>query len=146
MLRRPPRVTPTDTLFPYPTLFRSSNFAAQMTWLPHGTGSVAFATLAEGENTGMTLDGTELIDADARASTFSSPSSSSGVQQVLNMNVANHLDTHGNWQWALVEILAAGVAGSALIVGGGSATSTGKRTVKGSAALAGGGSMAERKG
>src|SRR3546814_4244155 len=90
MLRRPPRVTPTDTLFPYPTLFRSSNFAAQMTWLPHGTGSVAFATLAEGENTGMTLDGTELIDADARASTFSSPSSSSGVQQVLNMRSEEH--------------------------------------------------------
>src|SRR3546814_10656982 len=35
MIRRPPRSTRTDTLFPYTTLFRSAGDAAAPRWHPH---------------------------------------------------------------------------------------------------------------
>src|SRR3546814_12433215 len=36
MLRRPPRSTRTATLFPYTTLFRSSQFRSKSGWAPRG--------------------------------------------------------------------------------------------------------------
>src|SRR3546814_4316767 len=40
MIRRPPRSTRTDTLFPYTTLFRSHDGAAQGTWRWQGGGAL----------------------------------------------------------------------------------------------------------
>src|SRR3546814_9197919 len=41
MIRRPPRATRTDTLFPYPTLFRSKlGFATTLDYLEHVAGLV----------------------------------------------------------------------------------------------------------
>src|SRR3546814_12936851 len=44
MIRPPPRSTLTDTLFPYPTLFRSSDNTG-LTWSVVGTGEGQYGTL-----------------------------------------------------------------------------------------------------
>src|SRR3546814_17334071 len=51
MIRRPPRSTRTDTLFPYTTLCRSAlrSDQLQLEGLEHGPGAVAHAELAESE-------------------------------------------------------------------------------------------------
>src|SRR3546814_5445853 len=51
MIRRPPRSTRTDTLFPYTTLFRSSTSAAsyEAALLAVGAGLTAVASLEAGE-------------------------------------------------------------------------------------------------
>src|SRR3546814_8871198 len=53
MIRRPPRSTRTDTLFPYTTLFRSSLAAAlqhdpppQQSWLPTASAGNGFSAIA----------------------------------------------------------------------------------------------------
>src|SRR3546814_8348912 len=73
MFRRPPRSKRTDTLFPYPTLFRSSVLPAEYPNLlvngaggiavgmatnipPHNLGEVVDACLAMLDNPGITID------------------------------------------------------------------------------------------
>src|SRR3546814_20125323 len=59
MIRRPPRSTRTDTLFPYTTLFRSS-----------GSGSHAFGTFNEAIGTGSSAFGHENTTEGERSSAF----------------------------------------------------------------------------
>src|SRR3546814_4534454 len=59
MIRRPPRSTRTDTLFPYTTLFRSDHVAAYLGWVSHAIS-----------------DGTGLVKLDER---FAPPSTALGV-------------------------------------------------------------------
>src|SRR3546814_2857494 len=46
MIRRPPRSTRTDTLFPYTTLFRSKSCNSYFYWLAHRLGYDAMAPTA----------------------------------------------------------------------------------------------------
>src|SRR3546814_18037631 len=58
MIRRPPRSTRTDTLFPYTTLFRSSEGSAGDWHLMHlGSLSMGAAGLLMVEMTNVTMDG-----------------------------------------------------------------------------------------
>src|SRR3546814_13644689 len=75
MVRRPPRSTPTDTLFPYPTLFRSRDPAARpitdgpMESLNAHQRAIRDAALAEGRSSVLPLrlrmTQTLTVDADA---------------------------------------------------------------------------------
>src|SRR3546814_8898309 len=55
MIRRPPRSTRTDTLFPYTTLFRSSNFDLSVLF-QGATGALQFVGLTESGDIGNYLD------------------------------------------------------------------------------------------
>src|SRR3546814_19267747 len=57
MIRRPPRSTRTDTLFPYTTLFRSAAFAVTATAFTVATGAAfaAFALVHHGGGAGFRL-------------------------------------------------------------------------------------------
>src|SRR3546814_4900955 len=58
MIRRPPRSTRTDTLFPYTTLFRSARIAS----LPNGPSSPSSASLAEPLMIGVSSPGKSYLD------------------------------------------------------------------------------------
>src|SRR3546814_1611023 len=69
MIRRPPRSTRTDTLFPYTTLFRSS-----------GSGSHAFGTFNEAIGTGSSAFGHENTTEGERSSAFGFLNVASGTR------------------------------------------------------------------
>src|SRR3546814_6134392 len=60
MLRRPPRSTLTDTLFPYTTLFRSTAYGAELILTPASQGGMEYArdlaTSMQAEGKGKVLD------------------------------------------------------------------------------------------
>src|SRR3546814_4648641 len=74
MVRRPPRSTRTDTLFPYTTLFRSSLAAAATEFTATGIGLVAtaisanVATMTAAESAMSLVDGAIDVISEARAS------------------------------------------------------------------------------
>src|SRR3546814_5300508 len=47
MIRRPPRSTRTDTLFPYTTLFRSARHRSMDRWLEHGRFAPELAVISQ---------------------------------------------------------------------------------------------------
>src|SRR3546814_15279256 len=66
MIRRPPRSTRTDTLFPYTTLFRSATIpAATGLAVRHHRDVAEFPGVAPGAGEGLTVDHRAATEADA---------------------------------------------------------------------------------
>src|SRR3546814_6878730 len=80
MIRRPPRSTRTDTLFPYTTLFRSKPFQRFPTWMWRNTDVQALIHWMHDHNE-------EITDMDARAG-FRSEEHTSELQSLMRISYA----------------------------------------------------------
>src|SRR3546814_17025643 len=83
MIRRPPRSTRTDTLFPYTTLFRSTPLTAFL------------GGISENFNSNFLLEGTEYSVVEADEFDRSFLSLSPNVACITSMD-ADHLDIYGD--------------------------------------------------
>src|SRR3546814_7681757 len=90
MIRRPPRSTRTDTLFPYTTLFRSINFG-KWTFILMSEFSASLAPVPSGYRRRYTVDFKRQVVQESMAS----GASIAGVAMAHGLN-ANQLH---NWRW-----------------------------------------------
>src|SRR3546814_19054522 len=90
MIRRPPRSTRTDTLFPYTTLFRSINFG-KWTFILMSEFSASLAPVPSGYRRRYTVDFTRQVVRESMAS----GASIAGVAMAHGLH-ANQLH---NWRW-----------------------------------------------
>src|SRR3546814_10500831 len=73
MIRRPPRSTRTDTLFPYTTLFRSSALGFELEWIAAGGVTNLWATLGSGAPLTILAGHTDVVPPGPRADWLSDP-------------------------------------------------------------------------
>src|SRR3546814_13710642 len=95
MIRRPPRSTRTDTLFPYTTLFRSIERSRAARALRHAVSEAEAAIVAAGDGKGLDelVASLEDVDADGLAVRIQSLS---GQLTQLNDEVATAASAHGD--------------------------------------------------
>src|SRR3546814_6078485 len=94
MIRRPPRSTRTDTLFPYTTLFRSKRLLGNYTITPDTMLSFEFGSRAEPEVAGIGFDTQDFMTANLSFKVY-------GTQSWGNQTFDNY---SGNGAWQSYEI------------------------------------------
>src|SRR3546814_14939411 len=107
MIRRPPRSTRTDTLFPYTTLFRSINFG-KWTFILMSEFSASLAPVPSGYRRRYTVDFKRQVVQESMAS----GASIAGVAMAHGLN-ANQLH---NWRWQFRRDQQSVVSGKGLSV------------------------------